>query len=146
VVPGAASPVADADRYIDILRFTHGLQEVDMMGAGCLLVRRDVFERLSPPWFDFTINQETDAIIHSEDTSFCEQARAAGFPLLLDGDVQCEHVATRYVGMEDWIAAMQHGGLSAVLSSVSKEDFQLAQEVRPWPRPPVPASAPTQRR
>jgi hypothetical protein len=69
-----------ADLHVPLTRFCSGLQRVDAVGAGCLLVKTEVFRALEPEWFAFAPG-------YSEDSYFCAQARRAGFEVLLDFDV-----------------------------------------------------------
>lgn len=67
--------------------------EVDMVGAGALLIHRRVLERMEKPWFQWTIGRE-DIPPHdrcSEDFYFCAKAKKAGFEIWLDSSVQCQH-------------------------------------------------------
>jgi hypothetical protein len=74
------------------------LLEVDYVGAGCLLIHRDVianFPPLSPTsrWFEWRVDR-TDLPPNermSEDFSFCKQARRAGHKIYVDTGVQCRH-------------------------------------------------------
>jgi hypothetical protein len=69
--------------------------EVDLVGAGCLLIHRRVLERVPRPWFEW----ETDKPGHegksgsmSEDFAFCMHAKKAGFRIFLDTSIHCEHI------------------------------------------------------
>lgn len=77
--------------------------EVDVVGAGCLLIRRDLLEavakqpqRAGKPWFDWRV----DMMGHlpkeecmSEDFTFCRHVkRQLGIPILVDTSVQCSHI------------------------------------------------------
>lgn len=66
-----------------------GLFEVDAVGAGCMLIRRDVFMKVPYPWFKFG---EIDANEFSEDFYFTHKAKHYGFPTLCDPTVQCKHL------------------------------------------------------
>lgn len=65
------------------------LAEVDAVGAGCLLVRREVFKALDRPFF--AANESRDAGLN-EDLNFCLRAREAGFPVHVDLGVQPTHL------------------------------------------------------
>lgn len=59
------------------------LTPVDWVGAGALLVRRAVLERLAPgPWFG----------PDPDDVNFCAKARRAGFAVHVDGRVPVGHL------------------------------------------------------
>lgn len=62
------------------------LIEVDHTGLGCALIHRDVFKKVSEPWFKYTIDC-------SEDFYFFDKvAREAGIKPLIDLDVKCRHI------------------------------------------------------
>lgn len=68
-----------------------GFTEVGAAGAGCLLVRRRVFETLEYPWFRLA-GDETDP---AEDIDFCIRARKAGFKIWTTADYgRAEHFKT----------------------------------------------------
>jgi len=73
------------DQYLPILDYPEGLVEVDMVGAGCLLISRRVCENLMEPYF-FSPEQD-----YTEDTYFCLQAKKAGFSIYVDTTVKCLH-------------------------------------------------------
>lgn len=86
----------------------NALISVDVVGAGCLLVHRDVFASLPPQrvgshWFDWKVNlrgapgfDEADCM--SEDFTFCAHARKNGYKVLVDTSIQCKHVGLAEAG------------------------------------------------
>jgi hypothetical protein len=82
------------------------LIEVDLVGAGCLLIHRRVFEKMGPaPWFIWELqenitkwirlgmNLPPDDPLHSEDFSFIRNARRLhGIPAFVDTSIECEHI------------------------------------------------------
>ena len=70
--------------------------EVTSIGAGCLLINTKVFETIPKPWFEWqeTImdSSETPYSLVSEDISFCNKVRAAGYMVFAHGGVLCDHV------------------------------------------------------
>ena len=67
--------------------------EVDLVGAGCLLIHRRVLERMKPPWFTWQMGRETESPRKfSEDFAFCQKAKAEFFKVFLDTSLKCEHV------------------------------------------------------
>jgi hypothetical protein len=58
------------------------------LGAGCLLVRRSLAERLpAQPWSSAMV----DGTFHGEDVMFCKRARDAGVATIGVLDVQLRH-------------------------------------------------------
>ncbi len=60
------------------------LMEAKITGLGCVLVRRDVLEKIG-------FRNIGDSTIGGEDTAFFLDARAQGFPLFLDTTIRCDH-------------------------------------------------------
>ncbi len=74
-------------------RFT-GLQEVFRCGSSCILIAREVFERLVPqhaPFYAFECNDDGTEHKRSEDIRFCDMAREVGFKIYADTEVICQH-------------------------------------------------------
>lgn len=77
------------------------LFEVDVVGSGCLLIHRDVFQKLPPVrpdlgrhWFSWQVDQKDlnpPGGPTSEDFVFCAWARAHGYKILVDPQVRCKH-------------------------------------------------------
>lgn len=82
------------------------LLEVDMVGAGCLLIHRRVLERVPSPWFHWQLddpNPELAALPGgrlSEDFFFCRKARQYGFSSWVDTSIVCSHVGLGESRME----------------------------------------------
>ena len=70
------------------------LVEVDLVGAGCLLLHRKLFETIPQPWFEWRRDRddlpERDRV--SEDFAFCRKLREYGIKVLLDTSVECAHL------------------------------------------------------
>ncbi len=77
------------------LTLREGVQRVDFVGAGCLLIERRVFEKIRPPWFAGEWRGKNHL---SEDFYFCEKARKAGFKIWLDPSVRPLHIEPMGVG------------------------------------------------
>jgi hypothetical protein len=63
-----------------------GLQAVEAAGSGIILIRRRVFERVPPPWFERRGEL-------GDDFHFCLKARAAGCGVFCDLDTTAGHVS-----------------------------------------------------
>ena len=80
-VPGGYKPHEKCD----------GLQEVDAVGSGCLLIARRVIEKLrwQQPFMRQWLLDGTVGI--GGDFSFCEKAKSAGFKIWAHFDYLCQH-------------------------------------------------------
>ena len=68
---------------------TSGLQEVDAIGSGCMLISRRVFLALKKP---FMREWDDDGIVQrGHDYLFCERAKKAGFKVWAHYDYPCFH-------------------------------------------------------
>lgn len=59
-------------------------------GMGCALIRTDVFEKVSFPYFKYVVYGDKSGRL-SEDYYFCKQCREAGMKLYADARVKCGH-------------------------------------------------------
>ncbi|HKU48487.1 MAG TPA: hypothetical protein VJP79_00930 [Nitrososphaera sp.] len=50
-----------------------------------MLIKREVFEKVTKPWFEYTPEVP-------EDHYFCEKARAAGFEIKVDTAIILDHI------------------------------------------------------
>jgi len=117
VVAGAYPRRADDKKFFtDIhypLELTDGLLRVERVGTGFMLIRRHVLEKLEadhPEWkfwvntedthhtafFDFMVTPEG---YMGEDYLFCDRARAAGFKIFIDPEINLGHFgSTEFTG------------------------------------------------
>lgn len=69
---------------------------VEACGAACILIKREVFEKIQYPWFlplPFT----------GEDISFCLQVKKAGIPILVDPDPIVGHIESRSIDVYTYL-------------------------------------------
>lgn len=71
-----------------------GLQEVDAVGSGCMLVTREALLKLdgSVPFFKRKLSEDETKVILGPDYYFCERIKAAGMPVHAHYDFNCNHV------------------------------------------------------
>jgi hypothetical protein len=63
-----------------------GLEEVDAIGMGAMLVKTEVFKKLPQPWFNVSYLPSGGMYV-GEDIYFCKLAQANGFKVLVDHDL-----------------------------------------------------------
>lgn len=64
--------------------------EVDGCGMACCLIKREVFEKIKYPWFEF--EEIKEGKYFSEDLTFCKKVKKAGFKIKVDTGLVCGHV------------------------------------------------------
>lgn len=81
-----------------------GLHPVDILGTGCMGIRRDVLEMWAEeymPWFQMMHSADGQIQI-GEDVMFCQHAVEQGIELKLDSRVQCGHQGTITIGAQTY--------------------------------------------
>ena len=66
-----------------------GIEEVDYVGTGVMLINTDVLKALPQPWFAEIYNPLTETS-KGEDVFFCELAKRHGFKAYIDHDISKE--------------------------------------------------------
>jgi hypothetical protein len=97
------------DAFVPVASWTCRLFEVDVIGTGCMLVHRSVFEEIRKktdlPFFMWSKERNPTLLDKmgipnpmmrevSEDFWFCMLARHCGFKIVVDGEVKCGHITT----------------------------------------------------
>lgn len=72
----------------DFKHSTPGVHRVDAVGTGCILIRRDIFEKLQKPYFKFVYKD--GMLINGEDFDFSERVGEVHF----DSRFICKHYTT----------------------------------------------------
>ena len=92
------------------------LIEVPRLPTGCMLIRRDVIERLPMPVFEFGWNPEGDGFEVGEDMVFCDKVRALGVQPYLDPAVSRQLIHLGVTGF-----AMRGSPVFEVMDSITKQ-------------------------
>jgi hypothetical protein len=98
---GSDSPSPPLGRRIGARR-VEGLQEVDRVPTGCLLITMAVFDKLTRPYFRCLYDEATGSVT-GDDFVFSDRSRAAGFKLYCDLDLSKE---IGHVGQKTTFPAM----------------------------------------
>jgi len=88
--------IADPETPLDIYpEYRNKFIPVTGAGLGCTLVKREVFEKMPPPWFKTEWLQEGTLDFNGEDIYFFEKAAKYGFKAFVDTSLICPHVEGR---------------------------------------------------
>ena len=92
--PSAYSMIFDSRTLIDAVAVQPktGLQKVIGMGTGYMMVKRDVFNKIPEPWFEFKWADDKHIAFQGEDIGFCEKANKLGIKMWCDTDCTALHV------------------------------------------------------
>ncbi len=95
---------ADAEgRYGCIDGWGNGLVEVDACSTASILIRRQVFEALEPPWFRYEYDHYDRGVATSEDIAFCKRVkRETDFPIYVHTQLTSPHLTTRAITGADF--------------------------------------------
>jgi hypothetical protein len=77
--------------------FVKALPEVKAVGAGALMVRRDVLEKIKPPWFGEC--WDGGEVL---DAKFSKKVRDAGFQINVDTSQECSRITSQQMGIEHY--------------------------------------------
>lgn len=66
------------------------LCEATVIGGSTVLIKREVLEKMDPPWFRASYGPNGD-YVEKEDEYFSRIARAAGYKLMVDWTIICKH-------------------------------------------------------
>ena len=90
-------------KYGCILPEVKGLVEVDACSTASMLVRREVFEALEPPWFRYEYDHYDHGVSTSEDVAFCRRVlRETDWRIYVHTQLTSPHLAVREITGADW--------------------------------------------
>ena len=92
------------DEFLETTRRSKGLQKVQRIGFGIVLIEARVFQAIPKPWFLIEYGEKNgEPYYRGEDVYFCEKARQYGFTPMVDHDLTKE---TAHFGSIGWMTAM----------------------------------------
>lgn len=96
-----------------------GLYPCDVLGTGCMAIRRDVLEDWPEDRFPIfsAISREDGSEIVTEDVYFCWQAKQQGIQPLLDTGLCCGHIGNVTIGVDTYINQIQMSQMQAQIEA-----------------------------
>jgi hypothetical protein len=78
------------------------LVEVDRMGTGSIMIAREVFEQIEPPWFFNNYDKVFEDKWPGEDIGFSDKVKAAGIKMWCDTTCTSPHITNALVDASSW--------------------------------------------
>lgn len=103
-----------------------GLIEVDAIGTGSILIAREVFEKIEPPWFFNTYRMEDVWADQwpGEDMGFSQKCREAGIKMYVDTTVTSPHMIDAAVDESSYRQYLADKGYrSQTLAEIGRDDY-----------------------
>lgn len=85
--------------YYTIPDWEPGVQKVDALGTGCILISRTVFEIMPPTWFGYTYDRAAERVYPSDDTCFARRCQEWGIQQWCDPAVNSPHLGDADIDM-----------------------------------------------
>ncbi len=101
------------------------LIEIDACGAGCMLIKADVFKKLKQPYYHYIPKSDTEPR-KGEDFYFCEKAKEAGYQIYADTSVMCKHIGRKFIGAEHWNISLDM--IKEMREKMGEEKFKKYKE------------------
>ena len=108
-----------------------GLRQVDVVGAGCALIKADVFRKIEPPYFRFLKEDPAvkDGGSISADNYFCRKLKDAGVSVFVDTRICCGHIYVGEACEADWVRNRKQY-IEDVTSGKIKLEFEIPPEYK----------------
>jgi hypothetical protein len=84
------------------IRCEQPLETADVVGMGCAIIRLEAVKALPQPWFEYRRDFAGGENGITEDVAFCIKMKAAGWQILCDNGLVCDHLTTMKVGVENY--------------------------------------------
>lgn len=68
-----------------------GVAFVDGIATGCIFIKREVFNDLEKPYFEFKYENENRKLTEGEDLGFCRKVSEKGHKFFIDFSMVCKH-------------------------------------------------------
>ena len=99
-----------------VLEWENNLFKTDFIGFGCMLIKREVFEKVQRPWFE----EKIDGL--SEDLYFCKKARETGYDIWATDVLNLKHGYGSGVGKEHYLMELEKMKKNGDVQKLTEED------------------------
>lgn len=109
-----------------------GTEFIAGAATGCLFIKREVFEKLERPYFEFKYDPITRAPIEGEDIGFCLKMAKLGIPFFVDYSMVCKHFKNNIdlLEMNNYAMALANKHIQAYKNELEKLKPQLEEVAR----------------
>lgn len=99
-----------------------GIDFVDGLATGCLFIKREVFQKLSKPYFEFKYKTEDRSIIEGEDLGFCRKLSDLGIKVFTDFELVGKHEKkVCLLDVNNYAVSYSNRNVEAYIASVKAE-------------------------
>lgn len=91
-------------------QWDQGLIQVDAIGTGSIMIAREVFEEIQPPWFFNMYERVWDDVWPGEDMGFSKKCREYGIKMHVDTTTTSPHIGTKLIGENEFREAIAKDG------------------------------------
>jgi len=100
----------DQGGVYSIAQWEQGLVEVDAIGTGSILISREVFEVMEPPWFYNIYDHAWEGHYPGEDIGFSKKCHDLGIPMYIDTTCSSPHLVDAFVTEDTYHSYLaEHG-------------------------------------
>ena len=102
--------------------WTDGLLKVDAIGTGSIMIAKEVFEIIPPPWFYNVYDRTWENVFPGEDMGFSRNCNKYGIGMYVDTTTTSEHITTQKIGVDEFRKAISDKGM--VVTQFSEEEMK----------------------
>ncbi len=89
-----------------------GLMKVDLIGTGCIMFAREVFEEIQVPWFWNDYSKAWEDTYPGEDLGFCRKCIEYKIPIYVDTTITSPHITTTTIDEKNYRDAIEKGAFN----------------------------------
>jgi hypothetical protein len=108
--------LSDKDAMVFVDAVDNGVMIADAIGFGLVLIKVDVFKKMTYPYFYFNKL--------GEDLNFCKQATEAGYKIYVNTDIEIGHVSQKIIRRADYLTELENG----TIRQFDKDMLQLRKK------------------